>query len=56
MEAESSADMVYVFRVIGREELEKRRQWRGNAGTLGRYDAAVVDAQGNVVSLRLWGW
>ena len=28
--------------------------WRGNAGTLGRYDDVVVDARGNVVSLRLW--
>ena len=56
MEAESSADMVDVFRVIGREEFEKERPaWRGDAGTLGRYDAVVVDAQGNVVSLRLWG-
>ena len=53
MEAESSADMVYVFRVIGREELEKRRQWRGNVGTLGRYDEVIVDARGNVVSLLL---
>ena len=57
MEVESSADMVYVFRVIGREEFEKERSaWRGDAGTLGRYDAVVVDARGNVVSLRLWGW
>ena len=57
MEVESSADMVDVFRVIGREEFEKERSaWRGDAGTLGRYDAVVVDAQGNVVSLRLWGW
>ena len=57
MEVESSADMVDVFRVIGREEFEKERPaWRGDAGTLERYDAVVVDVQGNVVSLRLWGW
>ena len=53
MEVESSADMVDVFRVIGREEFEKRRQWRGNAGTFERGDEVVVDARGNVVSLRL---
>ena len=47
---------VCVFRMIGREEFEKRRQWRGNAGTFERGDEVVVDARGNVVSLSLWGW
>ena len=56
VEYDAPTDAMTIFRMIGREELEKRRQWRGNAGTLGRYDDVVVDARGNVVSLRLWGW
>ena len=55
VEYDAPVDAMTIFRMIGREELEKRRQWRGNAGTLGRYDDVVVDARGNVVSLRLWG-
>lgn len=56
VEYDAPTDAMTIFRMISREEFEKRRQWRGNAGTLGRYDDVVVDAQGNVVSLRLWGW
>ena len=55
VEKDAPVDAMTIFRMIGREEFEKRRQWRGNAGTLGRYDEVVVDARGNVVSLRLWG-
>ena len=53
VEKDAPTDAMTIFRMIGREELEKRRQWRGNVGTLGRYDEVIVDARGNVVSLLL---
>ena len=53
VEKDAPTDAMFIFRMIGREELEKRRQWRGNVGTLGRYDEVIVDARGNVVSLLL---
>ena len=53
VEYDAPTDAMFIFRMIGREELEKRRQWRGNVGTLGRYDEVIVDARGNVVSLLL---
>ena len=54
VEYDAPTDAMTIFYMTSREEFEKRRQWRGNAGTLGRYDEVVVDARGNVVSLRLW--
>ena len=53
VEYDAPTDAMTIFRMIGREEFEKRRQWRGNVGTLGRYDEVIVDARGNVVSLLL---
>ena len=51
LERESSADMVYIFKVVGRKEFEEERQ-RSKQGDLKYpYGAVVVDAQGNVVSL-----
>ena len=55
LECESSADMVYVFQVVGRKKFEEERQ-RSKQGDLTLpYDAVIVDAQGNVVSLRMFG-
>ena len=55
LECESSADMVYVFQVVGRKKFEEERQ-RSKQGDLTLpYDAVIVDAQGNVVSLCMFG-
>ena len=54
LERESSADMVNIFKVVGRKEFEEERQ-RSKQGDLKYpYGAVVVDAQGNVVSLRMF--
>ena len=55
LECESSADMVYVFQVVGRKEFEEERRRQSKQGDLTLpYDAVIVDAQGNVVSLCLY--
>ena len=56
-EHESSADLATIFCVVGREEFEKRGlARRGGDDTFSYfYDAVVVDARGNVVSLCLGG-
>ena len=56
LECESSADMVYVFQVVGRKEFEEERRRQSKQGDLTLpYDAVIVDAQGNVVSLCMFG-
>lgn len=56
VEEDAPTDGMTIFRMVSREELEKERlawPWREDAGTLGGHDWVVVDARGNVVSLRL---
>ena len=56
VEEDAPVDAMTIFRMVSREEFEKERLawlWREDAGTLGRHDWVLVDARGNVVSLRL---
>ena len=54
VEYDAPTDAMTIFYMTSREGLEKTRlAWRGEAETLGRHDEVVVDARGNVVSLRL---
>ena len=56
VEEDAPTDGMTIFRMVSREEFEKERlawPWREDAGTLGRHDWVLVDARGNVVSLRL---